>query len=174
MLVEEIMSRNIVRIDCKNTVLDACKEYNNKKVGSLVVMDKEIIVGIVTERDIIEKVILQEKNPKKTKIIEIMSPSLITIHALAPVEKAAQIMKEKRIKKLPVILNNEIVGMITDTDLSQTIDIFSEYIEELKGLYVDSKENIEKILDDWGDLIIKLTNYKKLNINKEVEEEILE
>ena len=174
MLVEEIMSRNIVRIDCKNTVLDACKEYNNKKVGSLVVMDKEIIVGIVTERDIIEKVILQEKNPKKTKIIEIMSPSLITIHALAPVEKAAQIMKEKRIKKLPVILNNEIVGMITETDLSQTIDIFSEYIEELKGLYVDSKENIEKILDDWGDLIIKLTNYKKLNINKEVEEEILE
>ena len=163
MLVEEVMTRDVVNISSDKTVLDACKLFSNKKVGSLVVMNKDITVGIVTERDTIEKVILQNKDPNKTKIIDIMSPNIITIHALAPLEKAAQIMKESNIKKLPVILNNEIVGIITETDLSRTIDAFSEAIEELVNFYADSKENIEKFLDDWGDQIIKLKGFKKLN-----------
>ena len=135
MLVEEVMTREVVNISSDKTVLDACKLFSNKKVGSLVVMNKDITVGIVTERDTIEKVILQNKDPNKTKIIDIMSPNIITIHALAPLEKAAQIMKESNIKKLPVILNNEIVGIITETDLSRTIDAFSEAIEELVNFY---------------------------------------
>lgn len=162
MLVEEVMSRDIVSIDCNKTVLEACKVYSKNKVGSLVVMDKKIIVGIVTERDTIERVILQNKNPKKTKVGDIMSPNIITVHALAPLERAAQIMKEGNIKKLPVILNNEIVGIVTETDLSRTIDAFSGAIEELIDFYTDSKNSIEHIIDDWGNLLIKLKGYKKL------------
>jgi len=161
MLVEEVMSRDIVSIDCNKTVLEACKVYSKNKVGSLVVTDKKIIVGIVTERDTIERVILQNKNPKKTKIKDIMSPNIITVHALAPLERAAQIMKESNIKKLPVILNNEIVGIVTETDLSRTIDAFSGAIEELIDFYTDSKNNIERIMDDWGNLLIKLKGCKK-------------
>ena len=130
-------------------------------------MDKNIIVGIITERDTIERVILQNKDPKKTKVREIMSPNIITVHALAPLERAAQIMKESNIKKLPVILNNEIVGIITETDLSRTIDAFSGAIEELINFYTDSKNSIERILDDWGDLLIKLKGFKKLEQSKE-------
>ena len=167
MLVEEIMSRDVVSIDCNKAVIDACKVYSKHKVGSLVVMDKNIIVGIITERDTIERVILQNKDPKKTKVREIMSPNIITVHALAPLERAAQIMKESDIKKLPVILNNEIVGIITETDLSRTIDTFSGAIEELINFYTDSKNSIERILDDWGDLLIKLKGYKKLEQSKE-------
>jgi CBS-domain-containing membrane protein len=162
MLVEEVMSRDIVSIDCNKTVLEACKVYSKNKVGSLVVMDKKIIVGIVTERDTVERVILQNKNPKKTKVKDIMSPNIITVHALAPLERAAQIMKESNIKKLPVILNNEIVGIVTETDLSRTIDAFSGAIEELIDFYTDSKNNIENIMNDWGNLLIKLQGYKKL------------
>jgi CBS domain-containing protein len=162
MLVEEVMSRNIVSIDCNKTVLEACKIYSKNKVGSLVVMDKKIIVGIVTERDTVERVILQNKNPKKTKVKDIMSPNIITVHALAPLERAAQIMKESNIKKLPVILNNEIVGIVTETDLSRMIDAFSGAIEELIDFYTDSKNNIENIMNDWGNLLIKLQGYKKL------------
>jgi len=162
MLVEEIMTKDIVKIDCKNTVYEACKIYSVKKVGSLVVTDKDIIVGIVTERDAIEKVILGEKDPKKTRIMDIMTPNIKTVHALAPLEKAATIMKENNIKKLPVILNNEIVGMITETDLSRTIDAFSEAMNEFTDFYSETKENIEKMIDDWGDILIKMKAYKKL------------
>ena len=113
MLVEEVMTRDIVRVDSNQIVYDACKLYSKKKVGSLVVMNNDITVGIVTERDAIEKVILQNKDPKKTKVKDIMSSDLITVHALSPLERAAQIMKESNIKKLPVILNNEIVVIFT-------------------------------------------------------------
>ena len=111
-------------------------------------MDKDIIVGIITERDTIERVILQNLDPKKTKIREIMSQNIKTIHTLSPLEKAAQIMKDNKIKKLPVILNNEIVGIVTETDITQTIEFFSEAIEELEQFYVDTKNNIKKILDE--------------------------
>ena len=167
MLVQEVMSKNIVSIDCNKTVLEACKVYSKNKVGSLVVMDKKIIVGIVTERDTIERVILKNKDPAKTKVRDIMSQNIITVHALAPMERAAQIMREHHIKKLPVILNNEIVGIVTETDLSRTIDAFSGAIEELIDFYTDSKNSIERILDDWGNLLIKLKSYKKLEQPKE-------
>lgn len=167
MIVEEIMTRDIVSIDCNKSVYDACKVYSKNKVGSLVVMDKKIIVGIVTERDTIERVILQNLDPTKTRIREIMSPNIITVHALAPLEKAAKIMRDNNIKKLPVILNNEIVGIVTETDLSRTIDAYSDAIEELIKFYSDSREIIGQIMDDWGDLLINLKSYKKLTHPKE-------
>ena len=168
MLVEEIMTREVVTIDCNKTVYEACKIYSKNRVGSLVVMDGDILVGIVTERDTIERVILQNRDPNKTKIREIMSSNLKTIHALTPLEKAAKIMKDSHIKKLPVILNNEIVGIITETDLTQAIDAFSEAVEEMTRFYGESKDSIEKILDDWENIISKLKGSKKLFENKKL------
>ena len=169
MLVEEVMTKNVVKIDCNKSVIDACNEYSKHKVGSLVVMEKDIIVGIVTERDMIEKVIANKKDPSKTKIKEIMTPNIKTIHALAPLEKASKIMREGHIKKLPVILNNEIVGIITETDLSQTIEAFSEAVDELTRFYADSRENVERMMDKWGDILVSLRNYKQLTESKELE-----
>jgi CBS domain-containing protein len=161
MLVEEVMTHNVVTIDSNDTVYDACRTYSEIKVGSLVVMNRDMIVGIITERDIIERAILQKKNPTKTKIREIMSPHIKTIHALAPIEKAVQIMKQNNIKKLPVILNNDIVGIITETDISQTVGFFSEALEELTKLYTESREDIEKILERWGNILYNLKGLKK-------------
>jgi malate dehydrogenase (oxaloacetate-decarboxylating) len=134
-------------------------------------MDKDIIVGIVTERDTIERVILEDKNPKKTKIRDIMSSNIKTIHALAPLEKAAKLMNEYKIKKLPVILNNEIVGIITETDLSNTIEAYSEAVQELTKFYSESKDTIEKILDEWGNILYSLKGFRNLtsiNQNDEI------
>ena len=169
MLVQEIMNRNVVTIDCNKTIYDACKLYKEKKVGCLVVMDNDILVGIVTERDIIERAILQDKPARKTKIRDIMSSNLRTIHAIAPIEKASKIMKENHIKKLPVILNNKIVGIVTQTDLSETIDVYSEAFENLAKFYEESKDNLEKILDEWKKIIYGLKDYKKSKEHKKLE-----
>jgi len=78
MLVQEIMTRNVIDINSDASVLDACKKFvEKKKVGSLVVMDKNIIVGIVTERDIIKEMLLVKGDPKNTKVMKIMSTKVI-------------------------------------------------------------------------------------------------
>lgn len=174
MLVQEIMTKNIVSINCNSSILDACKKFVSNNVGSLVVMDKDLNVGIITERDIIREILLVNGEPKKTKVLDIMSSNIKTIHALTPIEKAADIMKGYNIKKLPVILNNEIVGIVTENDLSRTIHAFSDAIDELTHFYENSREDIEKMMDDWGNILIGLRNYKKLPEpqNKELTKEL--
>ena len=166
MLVQDIMTKDVVSIDCNKTIYDACKLYKDKRVGCLVVMDNDILVGIVTERDIIERAILQDKPPTETKIKDIMSSNIKIIHALASLEKASQIMKENNIKKLPVILNNKIVGIVTQTDISDTIDVYSEAFENLAKFYEDSRENLEKIISEWEKIIYGLKSNKKLQESK--------
>ena len=146
MLVKEIMTKNVITIDCNATILDACKTFSKNKVGCLVVMDKNLIVGILTERDIVEEVILAKGDPKNTKVMDIMSTNIKTIHALASVEKAVEIMKSNNIKKLPVILNNEIVGIVTVTDMSRALAYFANTIQKLSLFYERNKEYLEKIV----------------------------
>jgi len=112
------MTKNVVTIDANNTVFDACKKYYDYKVGCLVVEDNGFCVGIVTERDIIERTICVKKDPQKTKVSEIMSSGIKTVYALDTVDKAIEIMRQYKFKKLPVISNNDIVGIITVTDIS--------------------------------------------------------
>jgi len=116
--VKEIMTRDVVTVKAEQTVLEAANIYRERKVGCLVVVDKGICVGILTERDIIERVLCDELEPRRTKVKDVMSHPVKTISALDTIEKALQIMKDNHIKKLPVISNNTIVGIITVTDIS--------------------------------------------------------
>ena len=166
MLVEEVMARDVVEIDCNKTVYEACKKYSQNNVGCLVVMDKKLIVGIVTERDAIERLILKNKDPKKTKIREIMSQNIKTVHALSPVEKAAEIMRENKIKKLPVILNNEIVGIITVTDISKAVSAFSELLDNLATSYGKNREMLENMMEEWATIINSIKHYQKITEEK--------
>ena len=118
MFVKEIMAKKVISIDHDKTVLDVCNKFKKNRLGSLVVVNSGIIVGIITERDVIERVIVEQKNPKKTKVEDVMSKNIITIHASAKIEQAAELMRKHKIKKLPVLLNNEFVGIITVTDLA--------------------------------------------------------
>ena len=130
MFVKDIMAKKVVSIDHDKTVLDVCNKFKKHRLGSLVVVNTGVIVGIITERDIIERVIIEQKPPKKTKVEDVMSKNIITIHASAKIEQAAELMKKHKIKKLPVILNNEFVGIITVIDLA---DIMPNFTKTLDG-----------------------------------------
>jgi CBS domain-containing protein len=119
MLVREIMTRNVVSIDADASVFDACMMYKEKKVGCLVVVSDETCVGIVTERDLIERSICEHRNPENTAVKEIMSSGIKVVNALDTVEKALEIMQGYKIKKLPVISAQKVVGIITMTDIAE-------------------------------------------------------
>jgi CBS domain-containing protein len=119
MLVKEIMTKNVVTIDADASVFDACMMYKEKKVGCLVVVDDETCVGIVTERDLIERSICQRRDPEKTKVREIMSQNIKVVYDLDTAEKALETMKKYKIKKLPVISSEKVVGIVTITDIAE-------------------------------------------------------
>jgi CBS domain-containing protein len=116
MLVCEIMSKKIICICSNQSLLDAFKIYRDNKVGSLIVIKNNQLVGIVTERDLIEKSI--DKDLKSTLIKEIMTSSVITISMLDKLETALKIMKKNKIKKLPVLSSDNLKGIITLTDIA--------------------------------------------------------
>ena len=130
MLVKEIMTKKVVTIRSDDMVFDACILYRDEKIGCLVVVENEFCVGIVTERDLIERILCMSKNPETTKVSEIMSSDIKTIYALDKVETAIDVMKKHKIKKLPVIADDKIVGIITVTDISKARpDISKRFME---------------------------------------------
>lgn len=128
--MKEIMTRNVVTIDADASVFDACMTYKEKKVGCLVVVDKETCVGIVTERDLIERSVCLRRNPEKTKVREIMSSNVKVVNALDSVEKTLERMKSLKLKKLPVISSGKVVGIITMTDIAEARPDLSERFME--------------------------------------------
>jgi len=130
MLVKEIMAKQVITIDADASVFDACMIYKEKKVGCVVVIKGETCVGIVTERDLIERTICQQRNPEKTKVYEIMSQNIKVVNSLDTVEKALETMKHYKIKKLPVISSEKVVGIITITDIAKARpDLSERFIE---------------------------------------------
>jgi len=129
MIIKEIMSKKLVTVDLNQTVEEACDIYKNQKVGCLVVTNQDEIAGLITERDVIERTICNDKDPKTTLVKEIMSADIKTVDAYDRIEEALDIMKTNKIKKLPVVTNNKLVGIITITDIAYTRPSIRRFLE---------------------------------------------
>lgn len=115
--VKKIMTKNVLKIDCEITARDAAYIMYTEKVGSLLVKENEEIVGIITEADIVQKVVALDLNPYITKIRNIMSSPLITIDANKTIIEANDDMDQKHIRHLGVIEEGEIIGIVSVRDL---------------------------------------------------------
>ena len=131
MLVKDAMNKRVIAIKPNTTVREAARIMTKYRIGSLLVMENEKLLGIVTELDILWKVVAENRNPETTLVNEIMSKEVITVKPNQTLEDAAQLMVEKKIKKLPVVEDDKIVGIITATDL---ISIQPKLIEALAKL----------------------------------------
>ena len=116
--VRDFMTTNVITIDVKRTVLEAAKMMHQLDVGDLVVMEGVEAKGIVTERDLVRRLIAQRK-PLDTKVSEIMSDPLITIEEEASIRDAARKMIKYKIRRLPVTKNNVLVGIIATSDFAR-------------------------------------------------------
>lgn len=111
--IEKIMSTNVVSLDISKTAADAAALMTEKKVGSVIVIKNDRLFGIVTERDLVRRYF------RDTLLESLASHPLITAEPTTTVEKAAEIMLKNKIRKLPVIdENNTVAGMVTVTDLA--------------------------------------------------------
>jgi len=119
LLVKEVMTKKVVKIAYDCSVLEASLLYKKYRIGCLIVTKNDECVGIVTERNIIERTICDNKSPIETCVSEIMTLNIICIQALDNLDKAIEVMIKHNIKKLPVVFNKEMIGIITVTDISR-------------------------------------------------------
>jgi len=134
MLVKHIMRRKLLTMTENAKISDVIELMVENHAGSVIIVDKESgdkVVGIVTERDILCKII-SERKPLDLPIKEIMTSNVITISPNETVERAARIMTENKIKKLPVVENGKLVGIITLTDIvASGVKLEDAVLEEL-------------------------------------------
>jgi CBS domain-containing protein len=132
--VKEVMTKTVITVESNKTVTEAAALMAENDVGNLIVMDKNTPIGIVTERDFVRRVLAKETNPK-TKISEIMSTPLRVIDPDAPLKEAARRMVRKGIRRLAVIKDNKLVGIITATDFARHLSkkTFTDDILEAIG-----------------------------------------
>ncbi|HUO42254.1 MAG TPA: CBS domain-containing protein [Methylomirabilota bacterium] len=114
--VRQIM-RTIVSIDSKAKVREAARLMVEKGIGSLVANRDGLPFGIVTERDLMEKIAAEGVDPNKMTVSEVMTAPLTTVDVNSSIFDAARRMVEKRVKRLVVTDQEKIVGIVTQTDL---------------------------------------------------------
>ncbi len=123
----------IISITPQTTVLDAIKLMSEKNIGSVVVMDRDTFVGIMTERDYTRKVILKGKSSTHTMVSEIMSVDFPNVSPSDSIEKCMELMASNNIRYLPVFGNEGLSGIISMQDVvKQTILKQEETISQLK------------------------------------------
>ncbi len=126
--VKRVMARNIVTVDKQATALEVAGIMDTKNVGSVLVIDKANgkYVGIVTERDIVRKVVAKGLDGSSYLVKGVMSSPLVTIESTKTIFEAGDLMDQKRVRHLAVTEGSEVVGIVSIRDLINP----SQYDEE--------------------------------------------
>ena len=121
-IVSQIMTRHVVTINSNRSALDAALLMKEKRISSLIVQDDENqSLGIITERDFVKRVCAQDKKSSEVLISELMSKIQTFAEPDTPVDVAVQRMINNRIRRLPVISDGHVIGIITVTDLAKEL-----------------------------------------------------
>ena len=121
MKVSDIMKKAIVVDDSSITLKQAANIMTERKIGSLIILKEDKIIGILTESDVVKDIDSINK-----KLSELMSKDIISIDKNSIIEDAARLMKQNKIKRLPVLDGKNLVGIITATDIIQSSNELNE------------------------------------------------
>ncbi len=139
--IADVMTKSVISVDAKISINDAAKMMEDAKVGAVIVTENNLPVGIVTDRDFSVKVVAhayQITDPVK----KIMSSPLFSINSDESVRIAADLMHDREIRKLPVIDDEKVVGIITATDIVNLLAVSVE--EDMRDMYFHSVARIYK------------------------------
>jgi len=133
--VKDVMARRVLLVEASSSAKNAARMMNKFGVSSLIVSSEGDVVGILTERDILTRVVASGQDPEQVEVSEIMSEPIIVVNPDTPIEQAVQIMLMERIKKLPVMEKDEekikLVGILSMTDIAR---MQPHLIENIKNL----------------------------------------
>jgi CBS domain-containing protein len=130
-IVRDIMSKDVRVVRPDTTIKEVVATMNKFNIGSIIVIQGERPVGIITERDILRKQVEPCLAQETLTARHIMTSPLQTINEDASIEEAAKLMAKKKVKRLPVISNDKIVGIVSYTDIVFKVPTMLSMLEEL-------------------------------------------
>ncbi len=137
--VRDIMQKNVVTIEHDKSALDAAKLISEKDISFLVIVKEGKPIGVVTERDFVRKIDSEDKQSSKVSLSEIMSFKFRWVEPNTDIEDAVQKMVNNNIRRLIVLENEKLVGVITQTDLADFLR--SKLLIEGTVKNIESKES---------------------------------
>ena len=131
LLVRDVMTKAVKTVRIDTSVRDAARKMNKFFIGSILVIDKNKLVGIMTERDILRSIVEQGIDSSFIKVKDIMSSPVMIINPDTSIEDAARFMTKKQIKKLPVMDEGKLVGIVTSIDIMKAAPTLVNLLEDL-------------------------------------------
>jgi CBS domain-containing protein len=121
-LIRDVLTRDPVALSASDTVRDAAQAMKDSGIGDVIVLQDGVLEGIVTDRDITVRAIAMGKDPDSTPLKEIVSTNLATVSPEATVDDAIKLMREKAIRRVPVVEFGRAVGIVSLGDLALELD----------------------------------------------------
>jgi predicted transcriptional regulator len=115
--MRDVMVRKVITTKRDSTVEEAVELMNEHEIGCLIVADNNEPIGILTERDLLKRILAKSENLKRIKVEEVMSTPLISVGPNVQIGDASRLMFQKNIKKMPIIKEGELLGLVTLTDI---------------------------------------------------------
>jgi len=130
-LVEDVMTKNVMTIESSATAKEAAELMAKYDIGCLIVMNDDKPTGIITERDMLKRVLLHFRDPRMTRVGDIMSTPLIASNPETELSEAMRLMNERRIKKIPIVEDGCLIGLLTLTDVVRSTGYLEHIITSL-------------------------------------------
>ena len=137
--VQDVLKRkggDVASVAEDATVTEAAKLMSDRRIGSVVVVDGQKVIGIFSERDVLNRVVAQNRDPSTTHVREVMTTPVACCQPTSDLKECRSVMTEKRIRHIPVVEGNKLVGMISSGDIlalerseqQETIRYLHEYL----------------------------------------------
>lgn len=133
--VRDVMVKDVRMVRMDTSVQEVVATMNKFNISSIVIMQGERPVGIITERDILRRITEQCLAPQETQAKHIMTTPMITIQETASIDEAARLMAKRKIKKLSVMNGDKLVGILTFTDIAFKVPTLLSILEEIVRPY---------------------------------------
>ena len=140
------MVKDVITVEPRQSVKKAAELMKKNEIGSLIVVEDEKPIGIVTERDMVNRVLILDRDPHKMKVQDIMTGSLVSGKPDMEIMQAARLMFKRGIKKLPVIDRGRLIGIVTLTDLVYSQEVLEEMVGLLSAMEDEPPKRIVKVL----------------------------
>jgi len=144
--VEDVMVKEVITIDENSTVKEAADIMNKFEIGCLIAVRKGKAMGILTERDLLKRVVAEGKDANRTKVKDIMTSPLVVAEPTMDLGEAVKLMFQMKIKKLPVVDGKKLVGLVSLTDIARFQPQMISILKQLAARQAAPK-SMKKVID---------------------------